>query len=384
MYMNEEVNIESLIGKYINATILDDERLELVSWIAQSKENELMFQQIREILLVSRVDDENFQFDAHTALEQVKKKIRLRQPIPRFRNVKPRKVITLSYRWAVVAAIFLMMSGTVLHRWISRPAEIPAVYQEVIVPLGSRTKVVLPDGSQVNLNAGSTLRYPSDYGQIKRDIYLAGEGYFKVTRQAGKPFTVHTALSKIRALGTEFNVKAYPDEDMVETTLIKGEVAVEKGEADGSIDRTVFLKPGQKLSVTACAETVAAEIKEPQHHDNQSNRVISVPDEQPIQPIPVIQQLTPDIAAAKVSWKERNWRIECEPLQDLVIKLDRRYDVSIEVDDLLKNYRFTGTIKDESLEQVLHAMQLTAPIRFRIEGKMVYIHADPKKMKKSE
>jgi len=281
-----------------------------------------------------------------------------------------------------IAAIFILAfsSGMLCQYFLSEKKTEPISFIENIVPLGSKSEIKLPDGSSVYLNAGSTLRYPTNYGKVKRDIYLSGEGYFIVTRYAGKPFTVYTTLSKIRALGTEFNVKAYPDEDVVETTLIKGEVAVEKGEADGDIDRTVLLKPGQKLSVSARIETLAAETKEPQP-DTPSNSVTTVPDEQAIQPVPAVQQLTPAIAAAEVSWKERNWRIESEPLQDLVVKLDRRYDVNIVVDDLLKSYRFTGTIMDESLEQVLFAMQVSAPIRFKIEGKTVYIQSDPKKMK---
>ena len=281
-----------------------------------------------------------------------------------------------------IAAIFVIAFslGMLCQDFLSgkRPEQIAFI--ENIVPLGSKSEIKLPDGSSVYLNAGSTLRYPTVYGKTTRDVYLEGEGYFKVSRQAGKPFTVHTALSNIRALGTEFNVKAYPDEDVVETTLIKGEVAVEKGETGGAIDQAVLLKPGQKLSVTAHAETLATETKA-LPHDAQSNGATSVPDEQPIQPAPVVRQLTPSVAAAEVSWKERNWRIESEPLQDLIVKLDRRYDVRIEVDELLKSYRFTGTIKDESLEQVLYAMQLTAPIRFKVEGKTVYIHTDPKRMK---
>ena len=281
-----------------------------------------------------------------------------------------------------IAAIFVIAFalGMLFQYFLSEKQPEQIAFIENIVPLGSKSEIKLPDGSSVYLNAGSTLRYPTVYGKTTRDVYLTGEGYFKVNQQAGKPFTVHTALSKIRALGTEFNVKAYPEEDVVETTLIKGEVAVEKGETGGDIDHTVFLKPGQKLSVTAHAETLATATNEPQH-DTPSNRATSVPDVQPIQNIPVIQQLTPSVAVAEVSWKERNWRIESEPLQDLAIMLNRRYDVHIELDDLLKSLRFTGTIKDESLEQVLYAMQLTAPIRFKVEGKIVYLHADPKRMK---
>ena len=252
-----------------------------------------------------------------------------------------------------------------------------AAFIENIVPLGSKSEIKLPDGSMVWLNAGSTLRYPTDYGKTARDLYLSGEGYFKVARQAKKLFTVHTALSKIRALGTEFNVKAYPDEDVVETTLIKGEVVVEKGETGSAIK----LRPGQKLLVSSDDGSAT---KEPDELRPEAQPV--EPDNAPavevkhVQSKPVISDLSPALVTAEISWKERNWRIESEPLQSLSVKIERRYDVTIRVDDRLKNYRFTGTIKDESLEQVLHAMQLSAPILFRVEGKNVLINVDPKKM----
>ena len=249
-----------------------------------------------------------------------------------------------------IAAIFLVSFalGIFSHYYWEKNHSEQVAYIENIVPLGSKSEIKMPDGSTVSLNAGSTLRYPTDYGKTKRDVSLAGEGYFEVVQQTGKPFTVYTTMANITTLGTEFNVKAYSDENVVETTLIKGELAVEHGEAIDAFDRIV-LKTGQKLSVTTT--------------DIQ----------------PKVVQLEPDMAEAEVSWKEQSWRVESETLQDLAVKLERRFDVHITVDDQLKNDRFTGTFKNESLEQVLRAMQLFAPILFHIDGKNVEISVDPKK-----
>jgi ferric-dicitrate binding protein FerR (iron transport regulator) len=251
-----------------------------------------------------------------------------------------------------IAAIFLISFslGILSHYYWAKDQPEQIAYIENIVPLGSKSEVKLPDGSTISLNAGTTLRYPTDYGKTKRDVHLTGEAYFNVAKQNGKPFTVHTPLANVTALGTEFNVKAYPDEDMVETTLIRGKVAVEKGEASHDYDRIV-LQPGQKLSVTST-------------------------DAQPI-----LVGLDPDIAEAEVSWKEKSWRNEGIPLQDLAVKLERRYDVRIRLDEQSKNYRFSGTFRDETLEQVLHIIQLSIPIRFHIDGKTVEISIDPKKVK---
>ena len=252
-----------------------------------------------------------------------------------------------------IAAIFVISFslGIAFYYWTKNQPE-QVAFIENVVPLGSKSEIKMPDGNMVWLNAGSTLRYPTDYGKTRRDIYLSGEGYFNVTQQAGKPLTVHTPLANITVVGTEFNVMAYPDENVMETTLIKGEVVVENGEVVGAFDRTV-LKPGQKLSVTLSDSL----------------------------PVLVVTQLDLDIADAEVSWKEHNWRIESMPLQDLSVKLERRYDVHIRIDDRLKDKRFSGTLNDESLEQTLHTIQLAAPILFSIDGKNVDISVDPQEMK---
>ena len=252
-----------------------------------------------------------------------------------------------------IAAIFVVsFSLGVLsyHYWAKNQSE-QFAFIENITPPGSKSEIKLPDGSTVSLNAGSTLRYRANYGKYRRDVYLEGEGYFKVAQQTKKPFTVHTALAKIKDLGTEFNVRAYPDENVMETILIRGALSVENSESFSAIERPILLKPGQKLTVTATPDA-----------------------------LPLVVQLEPDAVEAEVSWKERNWRIDRMPLQALAVRLERRYDVRIRMDDHLKSHSFTGPILDGwSLEQVLHLIQLSTPLLYHIDGKDVYIYVDPEK-----
>ena len=253
-----------------------------------------------------------------------------------------------------IAAIFVVsfLLGMLSHFYFAKSPPEQVAFIEKIVPLGSKSEIKLPDGSTVSLNAGSTMRYPTDYGKNKRDIYLEGEGYFIVSKLAEKPFTVRTTLSNITAIGTEFNVKAYPDENVVETTLIKGEVVVENSETISPFEPNI-LKEGEKLTVIATE----------------------------FQPELIITQLETHIADAIVSWKESNWYIESETLNELAVKLERRYNVRINMDETLKSYRFTGTIKDETLEQILSYMKITAPILFNFEGKNVNIQVDAERIK---
>jgi len=256
-----------------------------------------------------------------------------------------------------IAAIFVVSFslGMLTHYYWAKKQPEQFAYIENIVPPGSKSEIKLPCGTTVSLNAGSTLRYSSNYGKAKRDVYLEGEGYFNVAKQTKRPFTVHTAWASIKDLGTEFNVKAYPDENVMETVLISGELSVENSETFSAIERPILLKPGQKLTLAA------------------------MPDAQPVL---VVTQLKPEIAEAEVSWKERNWRIERVPLQDLAVRLERRYDVRIHVDSQLKNHSFSGTFGNESLEQALRAIQISAPVTvpilFHIDGKDVKIYVDAK------
>ncbi|MDR1370046.1 MAG: FecR family protein [Dysgonamonadaceae bacterium] len=283
---------------------------------------------------------------------------------------KDRRRLYINNVRKIVAVFIVSFSlGVFSHVYFAGKMPADVAYIENIVPLGSKSEIKLPDGSIVWLNAGSALRYPADYGKTSRDIYLEGEGYFKVARQEKKTFTVHTAAMKIKALGTEFNVKAYPGE-VAETMLIEGEILVDKGEGETVIQHPVVLKPGQKFSAGKSKEKANEEM------DTTAGRQKTA-----VIPSPVIRQLTPAVTKAEASWKERNWRIESEELQSLVIKMERRYDVKFEIEESLKKYRFTGTIKDESLEQVLMAMQLTSPILFEVQGKKVSIYMDNKKSK---
>ena len=252
-----------------------------------------------------------------------------------------------------IAALFILsfsLGASCFYFFMKEPAVQEVTYVETIIPLGSKSEVVLPDGTAVWINAGSKLRYPTNYRKGNQHIYLEGEGYFKVAKQGKNAFTVHTSQMSVHALGTEFNVKAYPEEESVETILIDGKVKA-YDQADTPSWQSVTLMPGQKIFLAA------------PHSE------------------PTVTELTSEEALAAVSWKDKNWRIEKEYLKTLAVKLGRRYDVTITLDDKMLDYRFSGTLKDESLEQVLTAMQHSAPILYKIEGKQVYLYADPKRMK---
>jgi len=286
----------------------------------------------------AKLIDANEKIDVKKAYERFEARIANETEEKPYGKVVKLRTNTMLKTVMRIAAVFatVFMLGIVGYYFFVRDTNSSSnVFVEIIVPLGSQEEIKLPDGSVVLLNAGSSLSYPSDYGKKSRNVHLTGEGYFKVLT-AKNIFTVNTEQAQIVVTGTEFNVRAYLDEDKMETTLIRGEIAVKK---EGS--ETVSMTSGQKLSV-------------------KGNEII-------------VKQLDPETAEAEASWKEKEWRIEAMTLNDLAIRLSKRFDVNIHVNENVKNIHFSGTFKNETLEEMLWVIEASTEINYRIEGDNVHI-----------
>jgi hypothetical protein len=123
------------------------------------------------------------------------------------------------------------------------------VMDQLVVPFGKQSKIVLADGTEVWLNAGSRLVYPSSFVQGRRKVQLQGEAFFKVSKDKSKPFIVETNNSSIKVLGTSFNVKAYPDEKIEETVLAEGSISFNPGKT--VLGKDILLKPEQRVVIGA-------------------------------------------------------------------------------------------------------------------------------------
>ena len=251
-------------------------------------------------------------------------------------------------------------------------------YTYVYSPMGSKAMTVLPDGTKIWLNAGSNLKYDvKTYGQSDREVTLIGEAFFHVISNAEKPFVVNAKDLKIKALGTEFNVKAYPEENKISTTLVKGIVKIER---EDQADKTfsITLKPNQQFVMPAGKATVNEKVvKDPDKLDTKDLKDIK------IQNVPRNSKEKPKVVnlnntVSYTSWKDSRWVINGKDLGELATLLERRFNVKIEFkSEELKNYRFTGIFENETLEQVLQILRLTAPLKYNIEKGEVTLYLDP-------
>jgi ferric-dicitrate binding protein FerR (iron transport regulator) len=246
---------------------------------------------------------------------------------------------------------------------------ISQTYTELKAPYGSRSEVKLPDGTIVKLNAGSTLKYGSNYNLENRDISMTGEAYFKVAKNAEMPLIVNAGTISVKAIGTEFNIKAYEDEGTIEATLIEGKVEISSDAAE--MKKPIDLVPNQKAIFFKGEESYLLE--DVNNKPVQPQPVRATLDKILISPNTDIQQI--------VAWTEGKMILRGESLEDLCAVLERKYDVKfVYWNEEIKRCKFTGVLLDETLEQVLSVIKMTAPIEFTLEGKTVFLASDAKKL----
>jgi transmembrane sensor len=234
--------------------------------------------------------------------------------------------------------------------------------------LGERKTMTLPDGTKVWLNAGSRLSYDSNMlHKGVRDVTLSGEAYFDVAKDKDRCFVIHTDKIAIRVLGTAFDVRAYPQDKITETTLMRG-----------SIELTVNSKPYQKIILKpkekfALIDDSGDEPVLPNHSQQK-------PSHPSTKEKLVVQEITPVEVADKeyvkeVSWVENDFVFEDETLEELAPKMERWFNVTMEIENRqIGRLHFTGIFHKETIDQALQAMQLIKPFKYKITDGHVFIN----------
>jgi transmembrane sensor len=215
---------------------------------------------------------------------------------------------------------------------------------ESIAPFGQKSQLVLADETKVYLNSGTIIRYDNHFGKRNRKIELVGEAYFEVSKNKKIPFIISTSDVEIKVLGTKFNVTAYPDDPVIETYVTEGKVNVK----DINSEKSLILGANQKASFSKDKKQLTLS------NVNVNNFI---------------------------SWKENILYFDNENFENIIKKLERWYNVSIRLEgkDSIDD-RFTLTIKDESLREVLDLISLTTPMHYKLEGNNVTIVYSKRKL----
>jgi transmembrane sensor len=362
-------NIDQLIVSFLENELTGTESKTLQDWLAESNSNKIHFKQVYKIWAATDMLNANSN-DVNSVLEKVKLQIQHSASHLKPRVNKTRQLFVNVGKWAAVVFVSVYTGALIYSRLEKVPSNTTSAaiyYNEVTVPLGAKSKIRLPDGTEVILNAGSKLSYSTEYGKKLREVEFSGEAYFKVAKNKNKPFIVHTSKTSIEALGTEFNVKAYPNENIIETILVEGSVAIRKTDTEKNIkgsrnNETIILKPGQMLQI------VKNEVEEKQPVIIKPSDNAEVAESlKPIENQKDMRLGSIDVQIG-TSWKDARWIIRGTNLKDLAVLLSRRFNVNIQLkDSTLNQYKFTGLIENETLEEVLNIIKFTIPINAKID-----------------
>jgi ferric-dicitrate binding protein FerR (iron transport regulator) len=354
--MKQDSNIESLVQKFNHGTIT---REELLALLAHFKEHapgsELL--NIYQKAWDSAASDKGI-LDPAEEYSMIVDRINKTQVIP----INRRKVFMrnfLKYAAVFVSAFAVAwFANNMLH---TSNKQYQGNFQNIEVPYGSKSRIELPDGSVVTLNSGSRLKYENGLGKGSRTVYLTGEAYFDIKKDEKMPFYVNTSGIKIKVLGTSFNVKAYPEEKTVETTLISGKVEIFKSGKNPGQTPMAVLVPGQKAVFD---KNLGKQIPEVQEAFKEESTKLPAP-------IQVEKVINPELATG---WKDNQFVFDNERFEDLVVRIERWYNVEIELSNTeLKNARFSGKFDKETIEQAMKALTLVTRFHYEIEKNQIKI-----------
>ena len=328
---NEYNHIDLLIANCLRGEASQTEEDELNNWIGESPANKRLFEENQRIWQKSQ----SYFSVSEISSDREKIKDQIIQQLS-----KPTKKVSLTtwiYRVAAILALPVMLG----IGWYLGSTEISSETQmcEVTAPKGQISKCVLADGTEVWLNAGSTLKYDAALKGNLREVNLDGEAYFKVSKNKHKPFMVITEHAQIKVLGTIFNLKAYSGENKVETTLEEGCVAFS---LNGSATKPVELKPGEQVVYNISEKKITVGKVEPYLH---------------------------------TAWKDGKFVFKDADLQAIIQELEKLYDVRIHLEnDSLLKLRFRGMFEyEQNIFSALETLERTTNIKFRMTGRDIWL-----------
>lgn len=362
----EKQEILVRLVRVLNGEACQEDMQKLATWLVSNEDNCETFRQAESIwnaleIMTSGKKDYNAEEAFNRFKETTGKEHKLKNKSNSIRSI---------IDWTIrVAAIIVIIIGSIL--FLSSIAKsdyfIGESFSEIVSPRGSKVNMLLPDGTKVWLNSDSKIKYGKDYNQKDRIIYLVGEGYFEVARKPDKPFIVNTSDINIKALGTTFNIKSYPNEKTIETTLIEGKVVLERNSLDDRNRRLITLGPNQKAIYFIETKKIATG-NEPVKGVQPKN---TITDSIKQQYVVLDNKANVEMSTA---WKNNRLCFENESFQNLSIMLERRFGVTINfMDENIKHYRFSGKFYDIIIEQVLLALQYASPFYYLIKDNTIYI-----------
>ena len=313
--MTQKEQMESLLVRYYNGELDKKEIQDIRAWIDASPDNRATAEDVYHICFAA--DAMRMEEKTDAAFAETRRKI----ISGRFRKA----VKNLERAAAVLLLPIIGLSGWFIYDYFIQTESIIEVYSTA----GMISCVTLPDDTKVWLNSDSYLRYPSRFGKERR-VTLTGEGYFDVTKDSRREFVVEAGPTEVVVHGTEFNVDSYDDEIL--TTLVSGSVSIRYENRDNR-SKCLTLKPSQKAI-----------------YDTKTG----------------VMRLVNENVLSGTSWKDGKIILDNTSLEEALRMIGNKYNVRFVIkENSIRQYNFTGTFSNQSLDRILHYFSMSSDLHFR-------------------
>jgi transmembrane sensor len=372
--MRNKKEIKELLEQFTSGEIGQTERQRLFRFFNEPESRTFAYRWLKKKWKKLGDEELNMEVDFDQLLHRIHQNIRADQQVPVHQGKRQSKlirIVNISMRYAAVCLIACGIEWYILTQKGNQDHARTTVYNQIDVPYGSKSFIVLADSTKVWLNAGAKLHYPANFKGKDREVFLEGEAFFDVKKDERQPFYVRMNGMSLKVHGTKFNVKAHKDDQRIETTLLEGSVEVIGLKADRKSDQNLFLKPGQKLILYKEQKESPVNVSKT---EPDSARILTDP--RVMEPVKISDARLINLTATEpeVAWRKDKLVFDKQRFDEVKVRLERWYGVTIEVrDSSVLNYRFTGTFDKETFEQAMHALKEAAGFEYELHKKHVII-----------
>lgn len=329
--MMEKVNKldERLMAKFLMGKCTEDELREVDAWLDESDENVRELFRLEEIYHLGKYNDSQDE----KKIEKAEKRLIKRLEQEKAKQHKARRM----YGWMRYAAIFIGLFILGGLGYVVYQTNNPVEALLAVTTKNEIKELKLPDGTKVWLNKHTTLKYPREFSEKGRLVYLEGEGYFEVQRNPEKPFTVQSEAMQVRVLGTVFNLKSDKTRMSAVATLLRGEIQVKGNHEEGMI----VLSPGQKAELNGMSKKL------------------------------IVKQVDTGFE----NWHNNQFVFEKADIFTIARTLENSYGVKIILaPDIDVKNTYSGTLmKKDDIEAVLGLIRNVIPIEYKVVGSSVFL-----------
>lgn len=343
---------KSILIKYVGGELSPQEELEVLEWADRDEANGIYLARLKNIWISQHIPQGKASASEVEKIMHIIREPHLKKPVP---DAGGGYRIKKWVFWSA-AAVVILLFGTGI--WLTDfggggpqkdlLANLPVLSYKnfetskvLYTPKGVKAKLVLPDSSEVWLNSDTRIEYPDKFDSLVRSVTLSGEAYFSVVKNPDRPMIVRTSKGfSLQVLGTEFNIKAYDNDDKAQATLYSGEI-------------NLLREIGNRIVTTSVTpfQTVVIQTNVP------GRNVTKVMKEHP---------------KDEAAWKDGIIIFDSTPVSEVIKILERWHGVRFVVRDKeVLNYKITATFNSESIVQIMDLIQLTSLVNYKIDNSTV-------------